>query len=213
MDPDRIRRDVARFLNFAKASIRMNNDIDKVVATDEIVTSPTRADRATTAKRLSDYSGIKFFTIGPVYITASIPFDIVEDYKVRLKYTGPRLLLNFNHSIVDGIGSWCNLLEGVGAQAFDTLTRFVITQSAIRRATKELWGAVYQDVTIIDPCAVDNNAVTPIGGTATIRVFLPCGNKYRLTVAKAGSSIVLKREPPLLTRIKEAKIALNPALK
>ena len=196
------------FVGFADKAIKMFDDEGKVTKTGEVEAAATKVDKLpSSVKRLSNYKDMKFFTLGPIYVTAMVPFDVIEDFKTKLGYTGTRLLLSFQHPIVDNISGWCNLIEGIQVSHFDVLTKFITTQTFLRRDTKELWNCVYQDINILDPFAIDDKPLSSME-TASIRVFLPCGNKYRLTIpgyTLVEPTIKLRRDPPLISRLKEAK--------
>lgn len=188
---DMVLKDWLRLVEFGDKAVQYQSEIGRVLDSMDIAREPCKRDAIKAAKRLSDVSDVRFFSLGPVYVTCNVPFDIMGEFKTMLirnktPYDGPRLVLNFNKPVFAGLQAWDNVLEGLwlGPDGYDRLVKFMTTQRIRQKTTGAYWGVKHVEVAIPDPMLVDNRLYDHLDPSKTviIGVFLPTGNRYQLGV-------------------------------
>jgi hypothetical protein len=180
---------------------------------EETIANESRLAAVGKARRLADYSDLLFFSLGAVYTAAAVPFDIVADYISRCVYDGPRLVLQFNHALLVPIArEWAVVLEGIHKDRLPELTKFMVTQTVLRRSEREYWEIGYQDVDIPDPFAIQQHNLREGEPRPSVRIFLPSGNKYRLGLHRGVANdtpYTLLKLPPLVETMQRAQAVLT----
>jgi hypothetical protein len=176
-------------LQTKKLAGQFNADRNKVIDTGDVATVPIRQENATTARRLSDFTGFTFYTLGPVYTVARIGFDIVGEFGNHVGFTGPRIVLRLRSRFFEGLGPWDTVIEGIPTEHMPGLKRFMATQTAFMVDTGAYWRFEPEVITCPDPLGIDRLDIQGPDDTATVLVFVPSGNTTRYTVAAA-------KEPP-----------------
>lgn len=197
---------------FITTATTWNSKAGQVINVDETIAKDREAPTPGKARRLSDYSDLVFFSMAPVYVYAAVPFDIMADFKERTKYDGPHLILQFNHLLLTPIDrAWATIIEGIHKDTLPELTKFMVTQTMLRRESAEYWEVGYQDVDIPDPFAVQQHNLTVADPRPHLRVFLPSGNRKRVGLHKGATDQTpysLMLLPPVIDVIKRASAVL-----
>lgn len=184
-------RDWLRLVDFGAEAQKFNSEQDQVVNEFDIFKQPGGKDRVTDVKRLHHLYDYRFFTMAPVYMHCSVPFDIMGEFRGITeadgsKYDGPRVTLEFNNPVFDGLNEWNNLLEGiyVGEDGYDKLVKFMTSQTIRQKDTGTYWTINHMEVMIPDPMAVDRNEYDPsnVDTKTVIGLFVPSGNKYKVGI-------------------------------
>ena len=107
------RQDWGEFKDFALKALKFMDDKHHVLPGLDIDGTGPGAHPLRPATRLGDYSDIHFFNLGAVYTRCGVPFDIVSEFSRLTGYAGPRAVLKFEHPVIDGLGDWSYILEGI----------------------------------------------------------------------------------------------------
>lgn len=194
-----------QFIDFGLQTNKWNKQEGSVIATGEPESGKMTQERVLPVRRVSDYTDLRFFSLGPVYVHCGISFDILKDFAAKTGYDGPKLALKFTHQVLAPLnGDWEYTIEGIHKDAFSDLGRFISTQSAMRKPEKELWNMSYQDIVIPDPLAIEDRTMKDGDSMLPLRVVLPSGNKYSLVAIPGKYPVLLIQRPPLLDHIRQA---------
>jgi hypothetical protein len=167
---------------------------------------PGSSDRAARAQSLAEYDDLHFLSMGAVYTHCCVPFDIFEQFRKLMGYDGPRVVMRFDHEIVEGLDAWSHILEGMDRDKINLMRQFLTTQ-AIRKQTDDnqtdYWVIKHAEVLVADPIAVSRHEYTE-GKTAVIDVYVPSGSRYRLVPdVTTLLPLRLQRERPTPDVLKE----------
>lgn len=154
-------------------------------------------------KRLSDYTGFRFFSLGPVYELLGVPFDILGEFHDLTGDPFTVITLEFKHPFVEPLADWSRVVQGVPSDVFETLKRHLETQGAHfgeERLYSEIVGV---EMLVEDPLERDEASVVT-GLDALVTVFVPTTVRYSVMPASRHGSLPIRlyRNPP------EARIAL-----
>ena len=216
-------RDWLKLVDFGTKALQFNSDIGKVLDEQPITRQPGGREDLKGAKRLSDVYDFRFYSMGSVYTHCSIPFDVMGEYRAMMAanktpYEGPRIVLNFNNPVFEGLNEWDTILEGIWTgQPMDDLVRFMTSQRIRQQGTSTYWGIKYKEVAIPDPMCIDRkeyDVLDPLK-RVVIGVFYPVGNQYSLGIAPIGGypPVCFNRYSPDPLLVKEGSIMLNPTPK
>jgi hypothetical protein len=163
---------------FSKDENRIIGELDK----DK---QPGGSDRAPQVKRLSDYTDVWFYSLGPVYVHCGVPMDIIGEFRKVVGYAGPRHVLRFNNPVIDELGDWGHVVEGIeGEENIRQLQQFMATQSIVtdklEPEKRRYWKVKVFETLIADPIAVDNLVYNEQEPKPIITVFCPSGSRYEL---------------------------------
>ena len=184
-----------------------------------------RVEKPSQPRRLKDFTGYAFFTLGPVYTWCNVDRDMIEAFRelttpdahVRT-FDPPRLALQFRKPILETCNNaWDYYLEAVSLEYIQQLKDLVTTQrfrvhdpADVKKTT--YWGADVVDRIIPDPIAIERNDYTEGTGKddCMIHVFLPSGNVHRIGISPMSTLPVrLVRRPPDKAIVLEAKTLLQ----
>ena len=160
---------------------RHRDEEGELLDTREVSEETLGVEKAYRVRRLADFTGFRFFTLGPVYITMNVPFDILGAFASDCE-TGEfeRHALTFKHNIIQGIEAWSPILEGIPVELWSDFEQYMATQS-MRDRGRGLYASVdaYR-VKILDPLGVDASDLSQgPDDQALITVFAPSTNKGR----------------------------------
>jgi hypothetical protein len=195
-----------------KAADQFNKDKGRVIDEQPVEPIAVQKEKFSQAKRLADFTGFRFYSMGPLYVHVGIPFDIMGGFGQATGFKGPRLLLTFDHDVLTPLDRWGNRLEGIPAENYVVLQQFMLTQSVTRIDADEYWAFDYKEVLIPDPLGIDRKEVNidDPHPHAIVGVFLPSGNKYRLdTAGPAGAGILLAKRLPKASAVHEGTAILG----
>jgi len=220
-------QDWLRLVEFGDKCIEFTGEKDHVIDEIDIGGRPAGSTKLSEAKRLSDLSDFRFFSLGPVYMCCSVPFDILGEFRTMLedtkkRYEGPRIVLNFKNPVFAGLGPWNAVLEGVWLDekekaGFDQLVKFMTSQRIRQKETQTYWTVNCVELVIPDPMAVDRNEYDPEDSNkkAIIALFLPSGNRYQVATEPIGKypPVRLRRATPAPQVVQEATVVDSVSLK
>jgi|BioPla2DNA2_1021312.scaffolds.fasta_scaffold15359_2 hypothetical protein len=187
---------------------QFNTDRGSIVDSGDVATVHIREENATTASRLSEFTGFTFYTLGPVYTVARVGFDIVGEYGNHVGFTGPRIVLRLRTPLFDGLGPWNTVIEGIPNEHMPSLKRFMATQTGFTVDTGVYWRFEEDTITCLDPLGVDRMDIRGPDDTATIVVFVPSGNRTRYVVdTRSAPPIRFTTAPPRAAVVVEGRAA------
>lgn len=184
-----------------QAANQFNSARDNIIDQGQVSAVKVRRENASTAKRLSEFTGFAFYTLGPVYTVARIGFDIVGDYGNHTGFTGPRVIVNLRAPLFDGLGAWSNILEGIPVEHMIGLRRFMASQTALMVDTGIYWRFEEEIIKCPDPLGIDRLDIQGPDDTAEITVFVPSGNRTRYTIKQPAI-------PPLQFTVAQPRTAV-----
>jgi hypothetical protein len=191
------------WVDFGGKAVKFAEEEHKVIDEgDGVDGAPGGLDKVPDVRRLSDYSDLKFFCLGPLYTHVGIHFDILGEFRKVMKYEGPRVVLKFAKPVLSGLNEWDHIVEGVHESAYNDLVEFVKTQTTKRDTQKEYWEFRYREMLIPDPCGVDRNDLSPTEPKSIVGLFTPSGNKYNLVPLLGTHPVTFTRkiaEPSVLS--------------
>ena len=192
-----------------QAANQFNAAKDNIIDSGKVGTVKVRRENASTARRLSEFTGFAFYTLGPVYTVARIGFDIVGDYGNHTGFTGPRVIINLRAPLFDGLGGWSNVLEGIPLEHMSGLRRFMASQTALMVDTGIYWRFEEEVIRCPDPLGIDRLDIQGPDDMAEITVFVPSGNRMRYTVKRpATPPLQLIAAQPRTAVVVEARAAV-----
>lgn len=160
---------------------RFNRDVHTAIGDAGVATTAPTVERAT-GRLLGEYTGFRFYSLGPAYVTLAIPFDIVAEFRNTTQVECTRKVVRLQrHILFPQLEEWGTVLEGMPAAEFAVFCQYMETQTAMDKQTGTLWHFRRRDLVIPDPVSVDERRLS--GETAAVSVFLPSGEKYRLDAA------------------------------
>ena len=209
--------DWIKMVEFGETSLKFNEEKDKVISSLDIYNVSESADDMPRAKNLQEILvDYEVFTLAPVYVGCSVPFDIFGEFRATMEaagtpYTGPRLSLRFKEPIFAGLGDWNYMLEAMPlGDDFKLFSNFMTTQSVRKKELGEYWKVYKDTMLIMDPLDVDNHVVKD-ESAMPISAFLPTGNKcmYVQDLAVTQPQYTFKRAVPDPAIVTEAQVLLN----
>lgn len=178
-------RDVRGLSRYVDEEQRLREDEGHVVKQHDIDPLSLPTERQYEVSRLTDFPGIAFFTLGPLYVALNIEFDILETFAAD---TGvgrfERHTIYFGHPIVAGLKEWSFILQGIPEPLAVTLYRYLDTQTILNRGSNLYSVFQRRNVTLPDPFAVDRKEMTAGEPPARIVAYVPSTNRYRLDFAE-----------------------------
>jgi hypothetical protein len=192
------------------AADAFNEEIGSVIGEEAVDPADVQREKFKTAKRLSDFGGFRFYTLGPAYVHVGIPVNLLGVFGQLTGFEGPQLLHKFDHDLFSGLAEWGNCIEGMPEEHYIALQHYMATQVFTREDAGEYWSFDYKEVSIPDPFAVDRKEAGNGTAYATVGVFLPSGNKYRLdTGGLDGVTVRLVPRPAKAEVLHEASVVLK----
>ena len=193
-----------------QAANQFNAAKDNIIDSGKVAAVKVRRESASTARRLSEFTGFSFYTLGPVYTVARIGFDIVGDYGNHTGFVGPRVIINLRAPFFDGLGAWNTVLEGIPTEHMIGLRRFMASQTALMVDTGIYWRFEEETITCPDPLGVDRLDIQGPADTAEITVFVPSGNRARYTIKQpAVPPLQFTAAQPRTAVVVEARAAIQ----
>ena len=192
------------FAAYVRDVEKMQNDVDKVQQVDTLQVRDTPADPLQ-GKRLRDFSGFTFFTLGACYETVRIEHDIVGAYDAETPEKFTLLTHHFQLPILAG-KEWSCVLQGMETPVFENFKAWVELVRIRRPGTAagskiEFWQMRDYPVAVQDPLAREERTIA--GADPVIHVFAPAGLEYTLVPEIAAGILPVRfaramRDPLLL---------------
>lgn len=178
--------DFARYLREAHA---MQNSVGQVQGVDDLQIRDTAVDPLK-GKRLRDFTGFTFFTLGTCYEMVGIDQDVIGAYDADTSERFTVLTHHFKLPIIAAESGWSYVLQGLETPVFENFKAWFErlgfrTYKPDGVTVAEYWGARGYPVTVQDPLAREERALE--GADPAIWVFCPRNTKYTvLPVVHAG---------------------------
>jgi hypothetical protein len=193
----RFTSDWVSWVDFGGKAVDFTQATGKILSEgDHTGDSPGGKDSVPAVRRLSDFSDLKFFSLGPAYRFVGINFDILGEFRKLVGYEGPRVVLNFSKPVMTGLDDWDYIIEGVHEDAYPALVEFMQTQTVKRDSSKEYWEFRYTELLVHDPCGVDRNDLSDTDHKAILGVFLPSGSPYQVKASLATHPVAFSKKVP-----------------
>jgi len=203
---------------YAEEAQRMDEEEGCVLNVEDIDLLHVPTEGSYKVSRLTDYPGLTFFSLGPLYVVLRIPFNILETFAVDTGMgTFERHTLYFSHPIVRGLGDWSFILEGIPDAVATTLFKYLDTQVAVVRHSGVYSTFLRRDVAIADPYGVDRKDLLPGEDPTRIVIYVPSTNQYRVDLMESPPgpppvSLRVQQWPALPKVVAEGNAALNKRL-
>jgi hypothetical protein len=175
-----------RFVEFGDKAIRFNEDKNTVIDSMDIFKEDGGRTKVPEVKLLQHLtSEFSFFTLGPVYTTCSVPFDIFGEFRAMMQtndtpYDGPRLVLKFKRPVFQGLREWDCMLEAMHCgQDFERFVEFCTTQRIRVKGEQTYWAMQRYDMVIYDPLSIDDS-VRAEDKKIVVTLLLPTGNRFQV---------------------------------
>ena len=178
------------FQSFSKEGAALTRDTNRELASFEISGSLARVEKVAALRRVRDAAGLRFFSLGPLYVGLNLQFDIIANFQEAVGEQVTVVTSGFAHQVVQLPGRWGRILQALPVEQFDRLTRFMETQ-LIRDKAGAYWKVSWRDCQTTDPFGADRKDIRPYEDPARIRVFVPSGPDVRYAV------IPVAKEPPI----------------
>jgi len=207
--------DANRYVEEAR---RMDESEGDVLSVEDIDLLHVPTEATYKVSRLADYSGITFFSLGPLYVALNISFNILETFAVDTGIGAfERHTLYFSHPIIAGLGDWSFILEGIPDAVAATLFQYLDTQTVLIRHSSIYSTFMRRDVAIADPYGVDRKDLLPGEDPTRIVVYVPSTNHCRVDLMDPPPgpppiSLRVQQWPPVLEVVTEGNAALNKRL-
>lgn len=176
-----------------------NNAVGKKLSETESDAGAVGAERLRSLPRcLADFTGITFFSLGPVYERLGIDFDILAEFNMLTKAAFSAITLEFKRPVIAGLTQWGRVLQGIPDEIFPLFRRHMDTQGAHFGAERVYSEIVGVDLLVEDPLERDE-AIIVTGRKTVITVFVPSTALYSLLPAPASGGLLpvtLYRQPP-----------------
>ena len=220
IDSEVMLQDWLRLVDFGDKAVKYTKDTGQVLNVTDLARQPGGKEGVGSYKRLSDLSDFRMFSLGPIYTHCNVPFDIIGEFRADMekggeRYDGPRIVLEFKSSVIEGLGDWSHIVEGIwsGPTGYDKLVKYMTSQNIRQKDSRQFWTFKYVELAIPDPMAVDRHEYDPFDPSkrAVVGVFLPSGNTYQVVNAPCLDypPIKLYRCTPDEKMVKEGLIALS----
>lgn len=123
---------------------------------------------------LDDYS---FFTCAPLYVHARVGYSLPDQFEIEAGPV-PRLVVDYQRTIIGGIGDWGRYVEGIANEHWDNFCHYLSTVMFLSRPKQLVWVVRAQDLDVEGTAVSD--IVTSNALPVRLKVFLPDGNKGRM---------------------------------
>ncbi len=186
------------FEAWAKKSVAMTGDVNRSIDEMESGGRPLPGDRYSQLKRLAHASGMSFFTLGPVYVAAAIPHNILDEFGTAVHERFQVLTLRLGIQLFVGLPGWESVLQAIPAELMPELDKFMSTQVARRQSEDEYWRFRSYNMLVPDPLAIESRTLLPGEPDYRLKVFLPSGNRYQLMAPGQVTTfpVAFSRLPP-----------------
>jgi len=147
-----------------------------------------------------------FFTLAPLYVHAGVMYSMPDQFEIEAGEQD-RVLVNYQRTIINGLGSWGNLVEGISSNVWDDFCHYLSTVLFVSFDKKLVWMARSHD---LDVEGTDNSGriLSPGRLPVRLKVFLPDGNRGRMFI-KGGCPAKLWMDKPQREICKMADKILN----
>ena len=167
-------------VSFQEEVLKLKHDCrpGKVFETVELGIETADEDNIVEASCIKDIPGISLFTMGPVYVSAQVPYSFLDQYTAEVDRV-QFLTFDTGIPVADGLdivqegvtlGTWDDKLQAVGSDYLESLTDFMTVQ-VLKRGDK-LFGITFQDAMIQDPIRKARIGVAE-DNLVRVRIFTP----------------------------------------
>ena len=167
-------------ITFKEDVVRLLKDYreGRVFETGEILLEKANEEDVIEASCVRDIPDVSFFSLGPVYVTAQVPFSILDQYTAEVEQeqflTIETQPFAEGLDVIEGgriVGTWGNKIQAVSKDKLDQITDFICSQVFVSPQDK-LIGVRIVDAMIQDPVLRSKHGVHP-DNLMRIRLFLP----------------------------------------
>lgn len=150
---------------------------------------------------LKDY---EFFTLAPLYVHAKVNYSMPDQYE---KENGQkqRIVVDYRRVIIDGLGKWGQIVEGIERGAWLEFSQFVMSSLFVSLEQSLVWQSRYQNIGLEGTAS---RIAAPGRLPVSLWVFAPDGNRGRMIV-KTGCPATLHWTPPNPKIVQMAEIVLK----
>jgi len=184
-------------VSFKKDTLKLCKDYreGRIFDTRELVLEDANEEDVIEASCVKDITGVSFFSLGPVYVTAQVPYSFLDQYCGEVSndqfmtITTPPFATGTD--VIDNgvvVGTWDDKIHATGKDTFDNFTDFMCSQVLSRDG--KLFGISFQDVMTQDPVLREKHGVS-IDNLMRLRCFLPYTIKGEVIVNVNSSNGIL----------------------
>lgn len=180
---------VEQFITFRDETIKLCRSKGKISQVAELVLEDS--EEVIEVGCLKEVPDVSFFTLGHVYVTARVPYSLLDQYRGEtqdLPEARDASFLTFETPLfADGLdvvdegstlGTWGNKIHAVDDEHLDQVTSF-FTGQVLKRGNR-LYGITYQDAMLQDPVLRDKHGVRD-ENLIHVRLFMPFTNRGYLS--------------------------------
>jgi len=161
--------------------------------------------------------GFEVFSLGPVYVTASIPYSLTREFAhVYKKQKGKEVFgttMRFERQVIKGFGDWDFVLELLEKEAYPYLCNWLLSNKFVDRENRKYFEIRECSAPIADPIQVDS---CRFPDDTYLNVFVPSGLHYmlqpfylRLPHGAAPTEIEFHQVPPEEDVVRLGRVALS----
>lgn len=169
----------SKMISFKEEVIKLCKDHreGRVYKTGELVLEDANTDDIVEASCVKDITDVSFISLGPVYVTAQVPYSFLDQYcgevepEQFLTIQTPEFMTGlevYDMGVI--VGSWGDKINALNSDKLEIFTDFMCSQVLSREG--KLYGITFKDAMIQDPVLRERKGISP-EHLMRIRLFLP----------------------------------------
>jgi len=182
-EQDRLKKLHHDFVTFKEETLKLIKSAGGLIEATELNLAAANEKDIIEVSCLKDIEGMSFFTLGPVYVLAQVPYSFLDQFAGEVN--GDVQFLTFDTSVdfMNGldveqnsqvVGTWNNKIHAIPTEHLDVLTEFMTGQVLTR--DRKVFGLAYQDAMIQDPVLKQRTGVKP-ENLMRLRIFTAYTNR------------------------------------
>jgi hypothetical protein len=158
---------------FNKEGRRLKDLCGKISGVEELSLMKANEQIVVESSSLSDISGVSFFTLGPVYVSAQVPYSFLDQYAAEMHPDTTFLTMELERDVLKGmdvydgdirVGTWNNIIHAIPTEELDQFTEFMVTQMLTRTDPEigkcDIYGISRHDLIVQDPVKACSKQLT-----------------------------------------------------
>jgi hypothetical protein len=121
-----------------------------------------------------------FFTLAPLYVHAGVGYSMPDQFEIEAGEQ-KRLLVDYQRTVVAGLGRWGRYVEGLATEVWDDFCHYLSTVLFVSFTKQVVWQVSAQAINVEGTADV-GAVVRPRQLPVRLTVFLPDGNRGRMNV-------------------------------
>ena len=206
MSVDQVQELALKMVSFKEEVSKLNDLKGTVSEVKDFEFAEANEDTITEQNCLKDIHGFSFFTLGPVYVGAQVPFSFLEQYTAEADQDTQFLLAELPCKFANGlevyeesvqVGDWGDKIHGVQSDKLENVTDFMTSQVLGRTSEGKVYGIEYKDMILVDP-VLKHRGKLKADSHIKVRVFYPFSKRgaVEANVDLRSDTLIFKIVPP-----------------